>query len=308
MSVVEVENIISKISQGNNWELYALKYKHTKRNGTIFETKQISFRNHTHLLEYISTIQDEYCNNRLKSYEGICKYDGTYNASLIYFLKQTNDMVSEILQLLNESLENPSVCNNVDGNENAFIIQGTIEDDNGDEQLIKLITMRKPFTLLKNRFYYEEGEYIKINQKVLSLVNTFDILIAGDEKVYFMNFNGESLFNMERVYKGICSKKVEKIGALDIVNDFDSFSKFAGSGHNPRKFISYDSEKLKYVVDLGQRKNMAKKFKINLDKKGKIDSSDQTNVNKFIKFLCNRAVLDPITLEPKESDGTRNWT
>ncbi len=308
MPVAEVENIISKISQSDDWELYALKYKHTKTNGTTYETNQINFRDRSDLLEHINTIKNEYCNNKLKDYESIRKYDGTYNTSIIYFLKQTNDMIAKMLQLLNESIKNSSINTNIDGKENAFIIQGTIEDDNGEEKLIKLITMRKPFTHLKNRFYFENGLYVKMNKKVLSLASIFDILIVGNEKVYFMNFNGEKLFNMERIYKGICSDKVKKIGRLDIVSNFDSFSQFANSGHNPRKFISYDSEKLKYVVDLGQRKNMAKKFNIVLDKKGKIDSSDHTNVNKFIKFLCNRAVLDPITLEPKESDGTRNWS
>lgn len=308
MQPTEVNNVIEKLTTSDNWNLYALKYKHSKRNGSTFESKQISFHIRGDLLEYINTIQKEYCTKRLEHYEGIHKYDGTFNSSMIYFLKQTDNMIVEELRLLNKSLANPSINSNIDGKENAFVIQGTIEDSNGVEQLIKLITLRKPFTVLKHKFYYEAGEYKKMNEKILSLVSTFDVLIVGNDKVYFMNFNGENLFNMERTYKEICSEKVEEISHFNILNDFDSFSRIATSGHNPRKFVSYDEKKLKYIGDIKNRKEISKKFNINLDKKGKIDSSDHANVNKLIKFLCNRAVLDPTNLEPKESDGTRKWT
>lgn len=312
MSVKEVENILEKMSESDNWNLYTLKYKHTKRKGSVYETKQICFRNPKDLSEHITSIQHEYCSKRLKNYEGLRKYDGTFHSAMIYFLNQTDGFVKEEIKLLNESLANPEIGSKIDdasdGSENAFVIQGSIEDDEGKEQLIKLISLKKPFILLKNKFYYEDGEYAKMTEKVLNLGITFDILIAGDEKVYFMNFNGEKLFNMERVYKGICAEAVTYIGNANILNDFQLFSEIAASGHNPRKFISYDSQKLKYMTDSENRKKIAKKFNIKLDNKGKINTSDINNINKFIKFLCGRAVLDPTNLEPKESDGTRKWS
>ena len=62
-----------------------------------------------------------------------------------------------------------------------------------------------------------------------------------------------------------------------------------------------------YLSDINKRKEISNKFKIHLDSDYKVDTSDPHNVDKLIKFLCNRAVLDPATLEPRESDGTRKW-
>lgn len=312
MAIEKVQNIIERLSSSDNWNIYTLRYKYTKKHGAVFESRQIRFRKRKELLEYIDFIQNEFLKNTFKKYNEIREYDGTCNSSVIYYFQQKDSMITENLQLLNESLAKATTGCNEKGSEgdkeNAFILQGTIKDENDEEQLIKLITLRKPFTTLKNKFCYEEGEYKKIDSKVLNLGNTFDVLILGNEKVYFMNLNGESLFNLERVYKAICYKKVEEVCNNNILSDNDAFAKTANSGHNPRKFVLYDDKNLKYISVPKQRKRIAEKFQIKLNSKGEIDTSDSNNVNKLIKFLCNRAVLDPTNLEARESDGTKKWS
>lgn len=307
MFITEVESIIKKLTINDDWGVYSLKYKHSKRHGTTYQTKQIRFHVHNDLVEHIKAIQDEYCNKRLPKYEKIQKYDGTYNASIMYYFDVKDSMISDKLEILNESIANPITSVNINDEENAFVIQGTVEDENGTDQLIKLITLRKPFTTLKNKFYYENGEYVKMDSKLLNLPILFDILIIGNERVYFMNFNAENLFDLERTYKKMCKKYVDDVCKLEIISDKELFSQIANSGHNPRKFISFNSDKMYFLNNKEQRENISKTFNIALESNGRIDTSDKDNINRLVKFLCDRAVLDPTSLQARESDGTRAW-
>ncbi len=53
---------------------------------------------------------------------------------------------------------------------------------------------------------------------------------------------------MERSYKVLCSDYIAKVQESEIVVNIEKFSSVAGSGHNPRRFVSYNQshlEKLK---------------------------------------------------------------
>lgn len=66
-----------------------------------------------------------------------------------------------------------------------------------------------------------------------------DVIII-DSDVYLLTMSGENLFNMERVYRKICDDKILEVTESDILNDADVFKKIASSGHNPRRFVSFN--------------------------------------------------------------------
>ena len=79
-----------------------------------------------------------------------------------------------------------------------------------------------------------------------------------DDTVYMLTLAGENLFNMERAYKAACAGKLEEIEQCSIVTDFGAFSSVAGSGHNPRKFVSFNESHLQKLKNFRSRAKMAK--------------------------------------------------
>uniref|UniRef100_UPI002570E843 hypothetical protein n=1 Tax=Parabacteroides goldsteinii TaxID=328812 RepID=UPI002570E843 len=106
----------------------------------------------------------------------------------------------------------------------------------------------------------------------------------------------------------VCRNKVEDIIDNGIVSDESNFRQYAASGHNPRKFVSFDEDRLKKMKEDANFKNrMAEKFGIMQTPEGMFDSSDRENVNRIVKFLCKKGMIDPVNDNPVEVEGTRRW-
>ena len=129
-----------------------------------------------------------------------------------------------------------------------------------------------------------------------------------DNMIYMFNMKGEKLFNMERAYRAICQNKLEDVIASGIVSNEDGFRKYAQSGHNPRKFVSFDENRLqKLRDDISFKNKMAEKFGIRQTPEGTFDSSDSDNVNRIVKFLCKKGMIDPANDGPVEVEGAKRW-
>ena len=165
--------------------------------------------------------------------------------------------------------------------------------------------MKNPITTLKHKFMEDNGTFKEISDKVLSLKTIIDVIIF-DQCIYMLTLAGEKLFNMERSYRAVCAAKIANLKEYDIVTDFKTFSSTAGSGHNPRKFVSFNDEHLKKLKSKPNRRKIAQKFKIPL-KDDKFDTSKAEAVDKLIKILCNRGMVDPFDDNPMEVAGSKKW-
>ncbi len=117
----------------------------------------------------------------------------------------------------------------------------------------------------------------------------------------------ENLFNMERSYKLRCGIKIEEIAALDILSNTDAFRAVASKGQNPRRFVSFNQSRLDAIKDINSRKKYMKMFQIKV-KNGKIDTEDPKSSERLVKFLCDKAMLDPIDEEPREVSAAKAWS
>ena len=63
-------------------------------------------------------------------------------------------------------------------------------------------------------------------------------------------------------------------------------------------------ETLKEVSNL---KIISEKFDIKLNNNDKVDTSDSENINKFIKFICDRGMIDPVDEKPREVASAQQW-
>ena len=56
-----------------------------------------------------------------------------------------------------------------------------------------------------------------------------------------------------------------------------------------------------------KKKEIASRFGLQITEDGHFESSNEENVERIIKILCNRAALDPIEENPVAILGMRKW-
>lgn len=308
MSLDKLNKIFTAIPRCTAWSLQLLKIKTSKRDGTSYTGREIKFTPANKLDEFISEISIRYTNDDkgiLKSFLGVTDYDGSTIDKTVYTLSVNNELIqSEYNNLITAIATPDSEINPLEFKPQAYLLKGIINIDNSDYP-VKLISMQNPITILKHKFCLQNGTFQEISDKVLSLRPTIDIVIF-DGYVYMLTLAGENLFNMERSYKAICTTKISSIKDCNILTDFDAFSAVAGSGHNPRKFVSFNDSHLQKLKNANTRKKMAKKFNISLDG-DKFDSKKADTSDKLVKLLCDRGMVDPFDDNPMEVAGSKQW-
>lgn len=308
MSLDKLNKIFTAIPRCTAWSLQLLKIKTSKRDGTSYTGREIKFTPANKLDEFISEISMRYTNDEkgvLKSFLGVTDYDGSTIDKTVYTLSVKNELVqSEYNNLITAIATPDSEINPLDFKPQAYLLKGIINIDNSDYP-VKLVSMQNPITILNHKFWMRNGTFQEISDKVLSLRPTIDIVIF-DDYIYMLTLAGENLFNMERSYKAICTTKISAIKECNILTDFDAFSAIAGSGHNPRKFVSFNDSHLQKLKNANTRKKMAKKFNISLDG-DKFDSKKSDTSDKLVKLLCDRGMVDPFDDNPMEVAGSKQW-
>lgn len=308
MSLDKLNKIFTAIPRCTAWSLQLIKIKTSKRDGTSYTGREIKFTPANKLDEFISEISIRYTNDDkgiLKSFLGVTDYDGSTIDKTVYTLSVNNELIqSEYNNLITAIATPDSEINPLEFKPQAYLLKGIINIDNSDYP-VKLISMQNPITILKHKFCMQNGTFQEISDKVLSLRPTIDIVIF-DGYVYMLTLAGENLFNMERSYKAICTTKISSIKDCNILTDFDAFSAIAGSGHNPRKFVSFNDSHLQKLKNANTRKKMARKFNISLDG-DKFDSKKADTSDKLVKLLCDRGMVDPFDDNPMEVAGSKQW-
>lgn len=246
------------------------------------------------------------CLNRCGEYANswtLDDYVGEFVNGRIYQMHNDNLLVCDAFNSLMSAISNPEVDERgVENSYNGYMLSGCIDDIR-----VILVSMHTPLKVFKNKFLVFEGlSYTELKVPVLTLREDIDILIIGND-IFFFSILGEKLFNMERSFKTSCNKKVFEITKSNILTDNEVFSSIANRGVNPRRFVSFNPGKFDALVDFKERVKLADKFNLCLSKDGKIDTSDEQKTCRLIKFLCDKAMLDPLDNSPVEVSATKKW-
>ncbi len=311
MSIEFLTKIFEQIPESKNWGLQLLRITNTKRNGIEYATNQVTLTPDNKLYDYVCKISQRYTKGKdsfVEAFDKVVDYDGSVVGNVIYKLCADNMLINETLQKLIVAIANPDMESKpLEFNASAYLVKSQVKLD-GKDINIKLISMNRPLTTLQNKYkyiVYKSSEFEEISEKVLSLRNTFDVIII-DNTIYFLTFAAEKLFNLEHVYHKICNEKVDLICQNDIVYDHDSFRQIATTGHNPRRFISFNDKGLSLLQDKRIIKAISKKFSLLL-KDGKFDTSDENTAKKLVKVLCKKGMLDPFENVAVEVESAKKW-
>ncbi len=304
----DIRSILQNLNNAKNWSLQVLQIKPSKRAGTEYTGREITFDPAGRLEEFVSEVSELYIGAKGcfdAKFVHLSEYDGSANGKTIYKLNRTSPLIASEYNSLMQALANPnSEVDPFEMKARASVLIGQFERD---ETIIpiKLISMQNPITMLKHRFMQNKGAFQELDKKVLTLRPTIDVLIYGNE-VYLFTLNGENLFNMERSYKVLCSDYIAKVQESEIVVNIEKFSSVAGSGHNPRRFVSYNQSHLEKLKNASTRRKIATKFSIPMDG-GKFDTNQEGVTEKIVKILCDKGMVDPFESLPMEVPSAKKW-
>lgn len=308
MSISKLEKVFNTITTCDAWSMQLLKIKTTKRNGTSYLGREITFSPEDKMKNFLVEISKRYLEGQkaiLKSYLNILDYDGSTMDRTIYKIQAGNELVKNEYDKFLEAIATPDVeLNPLELSFQAYLLKGILNID-GDEVAVKFVSMQNPITKLKHKFMMHGGEFTEIEDKVLSLRPTFDVVII-DDNIYMLTLAAENLFNMERAYRALSVAKIEAICESDIITDIQMFENIAGSGHNPRKFISFNESRLEKLQNKTFRRKIANKFKLSLEE-DRFDTSIIEVSDKLVKLLCSKGMIDPFDDKPMEVAGSKTW-
>lgn len=309
MSLPLIRAIFEHLPDCQNWSAHLLSFQHSSRQGSSYNCRIIELEPQGRLYSLIQEISKSYSGNgknHLSKYTDVRNYDGTCIGTTIYKIPEEGSGVTIDLDALLSGVANTDrECDPLQMKANAYILNGQISLDNNQHQ-IKLISIKSPITTLKHKFLHRNNRFSEITDKVLNLSTIINVIIY-DRNVYFLDMSGESLFNMERAYRQRCSEAITEIESLGIVSDIESFRNIASSGHNPRRFTSFSREKLNLLQNVSNRRKVKSKFGIPLTANNKFDIADNSNAEKLVKVLCNKAMWDILEDTPVEVDGSKSW-
>lgn len=292
MSYSLVTEGLNKITDVLNWRCYIIYYNHN-RCPNEFNCFPLLFEP-PNLLDDIIIEQKEAFLKIVHKYENkVVPYTGYNPKNVVEKVSVTGELLSDQWISLVNDIDN---CDEVvDLNEVtacAYIFVGNYKY-NGVPNNLYLLTKKNPIvTYKKGRahiFTSNKNTVIKRDEPLIQFSRCFDGIIYKDN-LYAINHNFESIFNISHSYNKICSKHLDELEKVEIVEDFDEYKKYASKGFTPKKFIAYDSHAVKKLKSSKNRKIVSDIFHIPLNKKtGKFDLSDEKDAKNFTLAICGKA-------------------
>lgn len=310
MSKQQLKDSFSKLCQCQAWSLQLLQIKNSVRNGTTYISREIEITPETQVSDYLRALSEYYCSDKgIDAFSSVDAYTGDVVDHVIYQLSRDNDLIKDTCARLMTKIADPDRETPIMSiKPNALILKGSVSSGAADAPDIPvvLVFMRNPITILSNKYVLGiSGKFHEIQEPVLALRKTLDVAIIGDH-VYLFTLNGETLFNMEKTYKTICKTQAEEISQCGFLTDAETFKMVADQGRNPRRFVAYNPAHFEALKDVERRKQMAAKFDLPMSGE-QLVTHDAKAVERLIKFLCNKAMLDPCDESPMEVSATKPW-
>lgn len=290
MSLELMNHIFSEMPNQTDWAIHLLSFKHHKSSESTYNCRKIELQPVEERNKLIKDISDSYISGdkgNLSKYVDVRKYDGTCLGTTIYKIDENSDICIDIQGLFQGIADSDTETDPMVNKYQAYVLCGTVNYLEEDHSL-KLISMNNPFKSYKEKsfFLFNKGNFKRFDYKLLYLRTSINVVIV-DKTVYFLDMAGETLFNMERAYKKKCYTCVQKIEAMNITSNFDVFKSIATTGHNPRKFVSFNEKKLDLMKKKKIRNLVRDKYNIPLTEDGsKFDTSKVEDASRFVKVVC----------------------
>ena len=294
----EIKEIFDKTIE--NCELLIIKVARGER----YDTKKIHFASKNEVNEIINDIKLQLQNNGVFEMD-IVEYNGIINSNEISKVSLDSNIYSNVNKFILEVSTNDNTDADFTVFKNGYCLKGQIDSNN-----IYIVSLKPTIREIKKAFdLVSKNKFKKCNSKFLKLSSSID-LIVFDDTAYFLSTNIEKYLKLDRTFKTICANSLKKIEMNNIISNFENFAKFAQVGQNPRLFYNFNEESIKIFNENKEKwHKLCEEFRINIDKDGRIliNSSEKSQVNRVIKFLCGKPKIDPFSEETEEATSVRKW-
>ena len=178
----------------------------------------------------------------------------------------------------------------------AFI--GEKSDDEGQTEHVIFMKRGNPFlnSLASQLFVSTEDNEIAVSSRpLLKLVPSADFVLIGGTG-YFFSAAAEKDFGLEDRHFAVAGKHMEMIAEAGIAGDYEWLERSVMTAKNARKFLDFDQKILDRIVRLSiaDKDEFLSKYGVELDKNGRIDTSDTEQCELLIDLLCCRSCIDPL--------------
>lgn len=304
MSLHYLKQVFDALGEIDSISVQLLRITNNK-DGTHYYAREIEILPETELECFIEELRKKYT-KEIGTVESLDEYDGDIIKGRVYRLPINSELIADPYNALNATVANPSTEGDVVMREwSALLIKGSIMIGD-DEKQVMLFSMKSPVSVLTNKYLMlGKDRFKKVTDPILTLNKNLDAIIVNDT-FYMLTMQAENLFNMERSYRIRCNDKVEGIVNLNILTNPDAFRAIATKGQNPRRFVSFNQKRLDAIMETTNRDKYMRMFKIEM-KEGLIDTDADKSAERLVKFLCDKAMLDPIDEGPREVSAAKAW-
>lgn len=287
-----------------DFTLHAIKIGHAEENGEIsYVAHSLSIRPQDDLIAYLKEVGTGYVGDKkpiISDDFDVKPYDGTaLDENEAFVISGKDGRVKKCFRDFCDVWATESVEHGADS-----IDPNAIAICDADKNYI-FLSVRKPFSILKHKFWYADSSYKRISDKILTLSTKMDAVIVGD-KLYFLTISGAQSFVSEPICKKVAKEKVEEVTKREYILGAETLTAISLTGLNPRRYLGYNAERVADLDNQTKRRDVAKTFGITYSK-GKFDLTDKADAEKFIKVICNRGMVDPFTDGPVEVTGSKVW-
>ncbi len=281
-------------SKDSTIEVYAIKYSHLV-SGTRYTSFDLHFSDAKGLTELINDIVTYSKDNFTSSKVVVNPYDGFNPKNSIDKLSITDTIISaDITKLIASITDSDDKTSIRDAKANAYAIKVIYKDEDGKAKDLYLITNKKPTYNYTNKLFFKmhTNSLTKMTDDIFQFQKAFDMLVY-ENTLYMPTKNFESMFNLEHTHRILCKQYVKELEDIKIISNTEAFNKIALSGQNPRKFTTFNKDRLA-AIQTPKGKNILKaKFKLEYDSKNKCYIiEDEIQSNHLITILCNKAQKD----------------
>lgn len=296
MSFALIEDGLNKAKNITTWSSLLIEYNHVKHPNEYI-CYDMNFSSPDLLSTTISNMCDAFLSIVNKYDKKVLEYTGENSKDVVDKLSTKNVLIATCWNALIEHINNSDDTTEFKNiHANAYVFVGSYTLDDGTSENIYLLTRKNPLlTYKKGRtpiFTSQNNIIAKADEPLVQFSKSFDAIVYKNI-IYMINNNCESIFNMEYTHKIICKKQLSELETANIISDIESYKTFASSGHNPKKFITYDSSIVEKLKQTKWKNKLSKDLKIPIDPVTKqFDLRKEVNAKNFTLVICGKTKLN----------------
>ncbi len=275
-----------------------------------FPVHEVFFAKRGSHKEYISQLKEvlaSWSGGELEQQQVILPYEGISPNNDIRWIKNDDPLVADQVSRLSFGVSHAIRDGSpLDPVFNASLMRVGGLAEKTDKAI--LVTLNRPVTVAKNRFFWEANCFHPISGSILSLQAEIDAILVSDT-LYLTSGKAERIFVSEEAMLKRADSTITQCLSMDFVAmEGEHFLRdVAAKMSNARRLVHYDPARGEILKDSNRRKALSKAFRLKLDGAGRIDITSEQEASRLIKMLCKQAMHDVFVNSPVEVDNARDW-